>query len=284
LAEPFSPIAILGPGLIGGSLALALRQRSPATEIRVWGRSEAALEAVRALGFAAIVETDLAAVVTGAQCVALCTPVETMPELATRIAPHLSPHAVVTDAGSVKGSVVTACEPILGERFVGAHPIAGSDRNGIAAAAADLYDGATCVLTPTSRTSPAALETARVLWKTVGCRLLEMSPEAHDAALARTSHLPHTVASALAAAVARAVPDWPQLAGGGYRDSTRIALGHPDLWTGILLANRGEISTSIAELTEILQNIRVALESGDASAIRVLLAEGCSARQKFDVL
>jgi prephenate dehydrogenase len=284
LAESFSPIAILGPGLIGGSLALALRQRSPATEVRVWGRSETALEAVRALGFASVVDSDLAAVVAGAQCVVLCTPVETMPELAARIAPHLAKNAVVTDAGSVKGTVVAACEPILGERFVGAHPIAGSDRHGLAAAAPDLYEDATCVLTPTARTSPAALAIARTLWQTVGCRLLEMSPEAHDAALARTSHLPHAVASALAAAVARAVPDWPHLAGGGYRDSTRIALGHPDLWTGILLANRHEISTSIAELTEILQNIRVALESGDANAIRARLAEGCSARQKFDVL
>jgi prephenate dehydrogenase len=284
LADPFSPVAILGPGLIGGSLGLALHRRQPATEVRVWGRSEATLEAVRNLGFAAAVDSDLARIVTGAQCVVLCTPVETMPELAARIAPHLSATAIVTDAGSVKGSVVADCTPLLGGRFVGAHPIAGSDRSGIAAATPDLYDGATCVLTPTASTNPAGLEIARALWQSVGCRLLEMSPGAHDAALARTSHLPHTVASALAAAVARAIPAWPHLAGGGYRDSTRIALGQPDLWTGILMANRHEISTSIAELAEILQNIRAALESGDADAVRALLAEGCSARQKFDVL
>jgi prephenate dehydrogenase len=239
---------------------------------------------VRSLGFAAIADTDLAKVTAGAGCVVLCTPVETMSDLSQRLLGSIDPHAVVTDAGSVKGSVVAECEAILGGRFVGAHPIAGSDRNGIEAAHADLFDGATCVLTPTSRTLPAALETARQLWKSAGCQLLEMPAEAHDAALARTSHLPHAVASALATVVARGVPGWEKLVGGGYRDSTRIALGNSDLWTGILKANRAEISTSIAELCEILQNIHAALEAGDEEAIRALLAEGRTARQQLDAL
>ena len=207
-----------------------------------------------------------------------------MAGLTHRMLGALDAGAVVTDAGSVKGTVVRECEAHLGGQFVGAHPIAGSDRNGIDAAHADLYQGATCVLTPTSLTHPAALATARDLWKTAGCQLLEMSAEAHDAALARTSHLPHAAASALASVVAGGVPDWEKLVGGGYRDSTRIALGNPDLWTGILLANRAEISTSIAELSEILQNLRVALEAGNAEAIRALLADGRSARQKLDAI
>jgi prephenate dehydrogenase len=250
--------------------------------VRVWARQPEPLEKVRALGFAAAASTDLAEIVAGARCVVLCTPVETMPDLARRMLAALDPSAVVTDAGSVKAPVVAACEAILGGRFVGAHPIAGSDRTGIDAALADLYEGATCALTPTAHTAPAALQTARELWQSVGCHLLEMSPEAHDAALARTSHLPHAVASALAAAIDRSVSDWPRLAGSGYRDATRIALGNPDLWTGILLANRSEVSTSIAELGEILQNMRAALDAGDAAAIRALLAEGQTARQRFD--
>ena len=250
--------------------------------MRVWARSPEPLEKVRALGFAATASTDLAKIVAGAHCVVLCTPVETMPDLARRMLPALDPDAIVTDAGSVKGSVVAECEAILGGRFIGAHPIAGSDRTGIDAATAELYDDATCVLTPTAQTAPAALQIARELWQHVGCHILEMSPEAHDAALARTSHLPHAVASAVAAAIDRSVADWPELAGSGYRDATRIALGNPDLWTGILLANRAEVSTSIAELSEILQNMRAALEAGDAAAIRALLAEGQTARQRFD--
>jgi len=239
---------------------------------------------VRKLGFAREAGTDLEKIVAGAKCIVLCTPVETMGDLSARMAPVLDPDAVVTDAGSVKVSVVSACEPLLGGRFVGAHPIAGSDRNGIEAALPDLFEGAACVLTPSSQTTAAALDTVRRLWKTAGCHLHEMSAEAHDAALARTSHLPHAVASALAAAIGRTVPGWENLVGGGYRDSTRIALGNSDLWTGILMANRGEISTSIAELNEILQNLRVALEAGDAEAIRALLAEGRAARQTLDAI
>lgn len=250
--------------------------------MRVWARGSAPLAKVRALGFAAFASTDLQAVIANAHCIVLCTPVETMPDLARHMLDALAPAAVVTDAGSVKGTVVAECESILGGRFIGAHPIAGSDRTGIDAATAELYEGATCVLTPTTRTAPAALKAARELWQSVGCHLREMSPEAHDAALARTSHLPHAVASAVAAAIERSVPGWPQLAGSGYRDATRIALGNPDLWTGILLANRAEVSTSIAELGEILQNMRAALEADDAEAIRALLAEGQTARQRFD--
>jgi prephenate dehydrogenase len=284
IADPLSPVAILGPGLIGGSLGLALQSRRPDVEVRVWARRETSLEDVRRLGFAREASTDLGQIVAGARCVVLCTPVETMADLTTRMLATLDGEAVVTDAGSVKSSVVHACEPLLGGRFVGAHPIAGSDRNGIDAAHADLFEGATCVLTPAPGTHPSALETVRHLWETIGCRILEMPAEAHDAALARTSHLPHAVASALAAVVAGAVPGWENLVGSGYRDSTRIALGNSDLWTGILLANRAEISTSIAELNEILQNLQQALEAGNAEAIRALLAEGRAARQKLDAI
>lgn len=265
-------------------MLLALGQREPGRELRVWARRESSLAPIAATGRAALVTADLAAAVHGAGMVVLCTPVETMADLAAGIAPHLAPDAVVTDAGSVKGSVVAACEPILGPRFVGAHPIAGSDRSGFDAATADLYEEATCIITPTDVTDASAIDATRDLWATVGCRLVTLTPAAHDAALARTSHLPHAAASALAIAIERHLPGaWPELAGGGYRDTTRVALGHEDLWTGILLANRREVATSIAELTEILQNVRAAIESGDAEATRHLLAEGRSARQKFDV-
>ncbi len=239
---------------------------------------------MRGLGFARETGVDLSKIVSGARCVVLCTPVETMSDLTSRMLPALDDAAVLTDAGSVKGPIVDACESLAGGRFIGAHPIAGSDRAGIGAAHADLFQGATCVLTPTANTRTAALETARTLWESAGCRILEMSPETHDAALARTSHLPHAAASALVAVISEAVPGWENLIGGGYRDSTRIALGDSDLWTGIFMANRGELSTSIAELGEILQNLRVALDAGDGEAVRTLLASGRSARKKLDAI
>ncbi len=208
-----------------------------------------------------------------------------MPDLAAQLAPLLMEDTLVTDAGSVKGPVVAKLEPILGNRFVGAHPIAGSDRSGFAAAQPDLFEGATCVLTPGEDTPASVLEFARLFWASVGCRILQMSPSAHDAALARTSHLPHAVAAALVNAISQhSTSDWRKLVGGGYRDSTRIAAGHPEMWTGILLANRQEVSTSIAEFIEILHNIRAALDASDADRLHSALSEAKKARDSFDAL
>lgn len=248
----------------------------------MWARRDASFPTIRRLGFAVVADTDLERIVRGAGAVVLCTPVETMPELAERMLPHLAPDALVTDAGSSKTDVVATLEGILGARFVGAHPIAGSDRTGIEFADPDLFEGASCVLTPTTTTSANALAAARELWSAAGCHLVEMPPDAHDRALARTSHLPHVAAAALAAQIASGTPDWTKLVGGGYRDTTRIAASDPSLWTGILLSNRGEVSSAIAEFTQILQTLRASLEAGDADAVRALLSEGRAAREHFD--
>ncbi len=204
-----------------------------------------------------------------------------MPALAQAMLPFLAADAVVTDAGSVKASVVRALDPILGVRFLGSHPIAGSERTGIDAARKDLFAGATCVITPLPSTPPEAIDRVSQLWRSAGCEVVPMTPETHDAALARTSHLPHAVASALVTAIASAVPDWPRLVGGGFRDTTRLAAGSPDLWTGILLANAAETASSIAELIEILQKIRTLLDAGDATAIRAWLAGAQATRQRL---
>jgi prephenate dehydrogenase len=204
-----------------------------------------------------------------------------MPALAQAMLPCLDAGAIVTDAGSVKTSVVRDLDPILGARFLGSHPIAGSERTGIDAARKDLFAGATCVLTPLPSTPPGAVERVSRLWRSAGCEIVPMTPETHDAALARTSHLPHAAASALVTVIANAVPDWPRLAGGGFRDATRIAAGSPDLWTGILLANAAQTASSIAELIEILQKIRTLLEAGDATAIRNWLASAQASRQRL---
>ncbi len=199
--------------------------------------------------------------------------------LAEGLVAHAPPEAVVTDAGSVKTSVVSDLESVLGPRFIGAHPIAGSEQSGLPAARADLFDSATCVITPTRSSDPRALTVATAFWQSVGCRTMELSPEDHDAALARTSHLPHLVASALVAAATSRGLDLTSLAGSGFRDSTRISQGNPDLWTGILAANRSAVASSVAELREILQNVQDMLTNGDDESLRQFLQSAADARR-----
>ncbi len=259
-------------------MGLALRSRHPGVDLRAWTRrAEAQLEVENA-GFASLVTSDLASAVRGASLVALCVPVEKMADLASAIVGFLDSDTVVTDAGSVKASVVAELEPILGRRFVGSHPVAGSERSGLAAARADLFQSAPCVLTPTSAADPTAVAVVTALWEDVGCVVSTLTPAAHDAALARTSHLPHLTASALVAAVAAGSPQAVSLVGPGYRDCTRVAMGNADLWTGILLANRAAVASSVAELREILQNVESMLNTGDEESLRHFLKSAADAR------
>lgn len=226
--------------------------------------------------------TELADVVTGAKTIVLCTPVDAMESIARQMAPMLAPNALITDAGSVKVSVVSALQPILGPRFVGAHPIAGSDQTGLAAARADLYDGATCVVTPSADSPRSAVDETIAFWQCIGCSVVELSPEAHDARLAFTSHLPHVVAAALATVVSQSAPDWMKLVGGGFRDTTRIAASNPELWSGILLANAADVTRSIAEMQELLQQFQQAVESGDESRLGHLFSEARTSRNRLN--
>ena len=170
-ATPLGGVAIFGPGLIGGSVAMALRARSPGTRISIWGRRPEQLAEILRRGIADSVETDPAAAVSGADIAVLCTPVGSMRELAAAMAPGLSPSAVVTDAGSVKACVVEQLEQILGSRFIGAHPMAGSERSGLAAARTDLFTGAPCLITPTPGSDAAALREMSELPKSMASAL-----------------------------------------------------------------------------------------------------------------
>jgi prephenate dehydrogenase len=201
-----------------------------------------------------------------------------MADLATAITAFLDPATLVTDAGSVKATVVAELGPILGPRFVGAHPIAGSERSGLAAARADLFEAAPCVVTPTPTSDPTAVAAVTTFWQSVGCVVSTLTPAAHDAALARTSHLPHLTASALVAAVTSSSPDAMSLVGPGFRDCTRVAMGNADLWTGILLANRAAVASSVAELREILQNVETMLTTGNEESLRHFLKSAADAR------
>jgi prephenate dehydrogenase len=249
-------------------MALALQSCSPETSVTVWGRRADQFEEILSRGLADNVTTDPAVAATDADLVILCTPVEAMADLAATIAPHLKPGALVTDAGSVKACVVGQLHPLLGDRFVGAHPMAGSERSGLAAARADLFKGAACILTPMETTPVTTVEKVRAFWVSLGSRVSTMSPEAHDRLVARLSHLPHAMAFALVNLVAASLPPGSSsLAGGSYRDITRVAASDPSLWTGIFTLNRDEVVESIHEMAELLRSLAQEIKEGKSDLI-----------------
>jgi prephenate dehydrogenase len=277
-------IAILGPGLLGGSLALDLAAAGVA-DLRLWARREEARAEAEPLGLAAHFTTDLEAAVAGAELVVLATPVGAMPALAARIAAAGKPPQLVTDMGSVKAIVERATAPVLraaGIPFVGSHPMCGSEQKGMAAARRGLFAGAMCILTPDAAEKPEIVEKASSFWFALGCRLARLTPADHDGTVARISHLPHLSAALLAQTAAGGNPDLLAFAAGGFRDSTRIAAGPVDMWTEILLENRTALAPLVRQLAEACGSAAMALESNDASAIRQWLEQGKAARAPLD--
>ena len=261
-------IAIFGPGLIGGSVAMALRSRSPRTFITVWGRKAGQLQEIKRQGLADAVQGDPVAAVRDADLVVFCTPVDTMEGLAVAIAPHLSPRTVVTDAGSVKLCVTEKLVPLFGSHFVGGHPMAGSERSGLAAARADLFSGAPCILTPVDSTDPEALRRATGFWSSLGAHITNMSPADHDRIVACLSHLPHALAFALAELARTSLPEGSVLlAGGSFRDATRVAASDPRLWAGILMENRREVVAALRGMASLFDTLSASLEEKDAEAL-----------------
>lgn len=269
-------LAIVGVGLVGGSLGLAVRRRGLAREVVGCGRGRANLDVALRRGLVDRAVTDVAEAVRDADVVVLAVPVGTCGPLAAEMARHARPDAVLTDVASVKAPVVAALEAAWADagRVVGAHPIAGSDRTGAAAADAALFEGRRCILTPTAATSAAALARVEGLWRDVGALVETMDAARHDEVLAWVSHAPHAVAFALAEAVGRAEAGDALLryAGTGFHDTTRIARSSPELWRDVLLANARPVATALRGFRDVLAELERALERGDAPAVERLLA------------
>jgi len=267
----FGTVAILGPGLIGGSLALALAERGLAKRLMIYARSPRALDEIRLASVDAELTGNPSEAVSDADVVILCVPIEAMAELVHEFRDALKPGAFVTDVGSVKGSVVRDIEPLLEDRalWIGSHPMAGSERGGFAAARPDLFDGATVILTPTKQTSRDAQHRAEKFWTALGSNLAILSPEKHDQMVAAVSHIPHLIAAAL---VNHAVHFGDlDLAAGGFRDTTRVASGSPELWTEILLANQEAVGDQLDHLIRDLQNLQIALQDQERATAKSLL-------------
>jgi prephenate dehydrogenase len=264
--ERLGTVAIIGVGLIGGSIGLALRTKGLAGRVVGIGRDASRLEEAKRLGAIDVYETELSRGVADAEVAVVCTPVTRIVEDILEAARFGPASILVTDAGSTKARIVEGVErdPKGRACFVGAHPIAGSERQGAAYARADLFEGRSCVLTPTELTPLDRLERARGFWSGLGCRLFEVDPPGHDDRLALTSHLPHVVASALAASVPT---DLLPFAAGAYRDGTRVADANAALWAGIFLENRQPVLDALDEFESHLAQFRAALEANDQARL-----------------
>jgi prephenate dehydrogenase len=279
-------LAVIGTGLIGGSFALALKRARAVRHVVGAGRTRSNLGAALKLGVIDEAQRDPARAVRDADLVLLAMPVGQMARVMSAIAPHLSPRAVITDAGSTKRDVVACARRFLGghfARFVPAHPVAGTERSGAAAAFAELYQDRCVVLTPQRETAPAAVRLVRSAWLACGARVVRLDAGEHDAILAAVSHLPHVIAFALVNALA-ARPRPGRVFGfsaGGLRDTVRIAGSSPEMWADICVANRDALLAALAGYEEELERTRVAIEKGDSAELRVLFERARAAREKW---
>ncbi len=270
MTAPFQRLAVLGLGLLGGSVALAARRRGVA--VTVAGAARRADVRAAALERGAVDEAgDPESAARGADLLVLATPLFAMPELVRRVAPLLAPGAIATDVGSVKGELASVLPGLLpaGVVYVGSHPMAGSHQSGFEHAREDLFAGAACVVTEAP--DPAARERVCEFWRALGARVLLRDAASHDAEVAWMSHLPHALAFAFAGALRRAPARAHEVAGAGFRDFTRIAHSEPELWADILTANRKALSAPLQAAGEALAELGRAIEGNDAEALERLL-------------
>jgi prephenate dehydrogenase len=274
----FNCVAIVGVGLIGGSVGLALRQRNLAKKVIGAGSRPATLDTALQLGAISAIAGDLKGAVAEADLVVVCAPVGHIIDQVRQIASLCRPGTLITDAGSTKAEIVNQLEQAAASdrawnrevRFVGSHPLAGNEKKGPQHARVDLFAGRTVVLTPTASTRSEDCQTLADFWTGLGARVVQMPADEHDRALAATSHLPHL----LSAAIAASTPEqYVTLTAGGWQDTTRIAAGDPLLWRQIMLANRAHLLASLDRFTRQLADWRKVLDTGDAVELERLLRE-----------
>lgn len=277
-------LALVGVGLIGGSLALALKQAKAVREVVGVGRGVSSLDEARRRGVIDVRASSAAAAVRDAELVVLATPVGAMPALLGAIAPALDARALVTDVGSTKQSVTQAARAALGNRFpafVPGHPIAGAETSGVRAASAELFRHRRVVLTPAPETRVDALTKVGAMWAATGAEVMQMPADEHDAILGLTSHLPHVLAYTLVDLVAaRPGRDPFQFVGGGFRDFTRIAASDPTMWRDICLANPRAVLAALGDYRARLRDLAGAIERGDGDALMTLFERAKRARDE----
>jgi prephenate dehydrogenase len=262
-------LSILAPVLLGASVARAARARNVASRIVIWTRRPETRAELAGQPWCDEASDDPGRAVTGATLVVIAAPVDQIPALTRQIAPCLRSDAIVTDVGSVKGEISRLCAAALGSsaHFVGSHPMAGSEKTGWMHGTEKLFEGRTCFVTPLAATDARATETVVQFWRDLGGKPAVVDPDRHDEIVAHISHLPQVIASTLCAFLATKDATWGSYAGGGLRDTTRIAGSDPELWRTILEQNRDEILRALDEYENTLHRFRAALANKDYAAI-----------------
>jgi prephenate dehydrogenase len=264
--NPFGQVSIIGVGLLGGSLAKAMRKFGLAKSFVGYGRNKANLEEAKNLGIIDKVAADIQSAVRNADLIVLCSPVRTISQLVNEMAPQIKPGCLVTDVGSVKESIVLEVEAIIPEGvfFVGAHPIAGGEKSGFRVSSDRLYEGSRCIITPTDKTDSSALKRIIDLWKTVGMRVSTMNVKEHDYIFGAVSHLPHVLIFALMNTLGSLKSDnydgITSFSGAGLKDITRIAGSEPAMWRDICISNKSSVLYCLDRFQETLNHLRLHIE------------------------
>ncbi|MEX2489449.1 MAG: prephenate dehydrogenase/arogenate dehydrogenase family protein [Pseudomonadales bacterium] len=285
----FNRVAIIGLGLIGGSLAAGLKSRGLVKEIRAWDQNPENTARGLDLGLIDNASASMREAVAGAELVVIAVPVMAIQPTLERLHDVLSPNTIITDVGSVKGLVVEAAKNVFGEIpdiLVPGHPVAGSERHGVDAADGDLFSRHKVILTPVAETSPDATLTVRAMWEALGSRVMEMDPEYHDSVLAQTSHLPHLLAYALVDTLASGSDSLEifDYAAGGFRDFSRIAASDPVMWRDIFQANSGPVLETLDRFLNDVEKLRSLIAEGRHDELAEVFARAKKARDHFTAL
>jgi prephenate dehydrogenase len=279
----FARLALLAPGLLGGSVAQAARHFGAARHVTLWARKPETRLKLRAQPWCDAVADTPADAVRDADLVVICAPVDRIVPLVHEIAPAVAPGALVTDVGSVKGEICRLAPLALGERahFVGSHPMAGSEKAGWEHARPDLFARRVVFVTPLPDSAPTAAERVAAFWSALDAEVATVAPDAHDEIVAHISHLPQVLASALCASLAKRESGWRNFAGGGLRDTTRIAASDPKLWRTILEQNRDEVLRALRAYQDELHGLERALANRDWFEVQAILERGRAYRDQF---
>lgn len=282
--QPETRVVIAGVGLIGGSIAAAIRKRQPSCEVIGLGRNKERLQAAVSAGILTSWTTEMShGLLNDRVLVVVCLPVNLIADTVIAIAKNAGPEVLITDAGSVKSIICNkvASDAKAAKRFIGAHPIAGGEHGGFENADSELFQNRTCVLVEepgNTKSAPTQMLRAELFWRGIGCQIVKMTAEDHDRILALTSHLPHLMAAVTASAVG---PQNLRLTGSGFRDTTRVAAGDASLWKEIFANNRGPVIEAIDTAQSLLGRYRAALIENDGTSIEELLREASSCRSKI---